>query len=98
MWTGPQIEAKSPRKQPGTLSRPRQVRRGEGKTGVGDTVKGKGVNQDGGEGDECHPDVTLLSTAACALLSYLLVSYWNDQNELWAQRMVHGIRVTWSFC
>jgi hypothetical protein len=50
MWTGPQIEAESPRKQRGTLSRPRPVRRGKGKRGVGDTVKGKGVSQEGGEG------------------------------------------------
>jgi hypothetical protein len=50
MWTSPQIEAESLRKQPGTLSRPRPVRRGKGKTGVGDTVEGKGVNQAGGEG------------------------------------------------
>jgi hypothetical protein len=48
MWTGPQIEAESPRKQRGTLSRPRPVRRGKGKTGVGDTVEWKGVNQEGG--------------------------------------------------
>jgi hypothetical protein len=50
MWTGPQIEAESLRKQPGTLSRPRPVSRGKGETGVGDTAEGKGVNQGGGEG------------------------------------------------
>jgi hypothetical protein len=60
MWTGPQIEAESLRKQPGTLSRPRPVRRGKGKTGVGDTVEGKGVSKKEGRGDECHPDVTVL--------------------------------------
>jgi hypothetical protein len=36
--------------QRGTLLRPRPVRRGKGKTGVGDTVEGKGVSQEGGEG------------------------------------------------
>jgi hypothetical protein len=61
MWTGPQIEAESPCKQPGTLSRARSVRRGKGKTGVGDMVKGKGVSQEKGRGDECHPDVTIKS-------------------------------------
>jgi hypothetical protein len=49
MWTGPQIEAESLRKQRGTVSRPRPVRRGKGKTGVGDRVEGKGVSQEGGE-------------------------------------------------
>jgi hypothetical protein len=58
MWTGLQREAESPPKQRGKLSRPRPVRRGKGKTGVGDTVEGKGVSREEVRGDECHPDVT----------------------------------------
>jgi hypothetical protein len=68
MWTGPQIEAESLHKQRGTLLRPRPVRRGKRKTGVGDTVEGKEVSQEGGEGrrmpSRCYSRYPHLRTVA----------------------------------